>query len=97
MKLKGSEAKKIILEEHDDWKFVNEKMVGQRRWVTEWSSINEHLPSGKFYEFCYDAPSTESSGGLNDTLWANDDDVDVIEVHKVETVISVWEAVDEPN
>lgn len=93
MILKGSEAKDIIFEDHDDWEFVEKSILGQRRWVTEKRSIFLHKPTGKFYAFYYDMPSTECSGESDDTLWGDNEDVTVDEFAKVEKTILVWEKV----
>ncbi len=60
---------KIIWEEHEDWNKLEENMVGQRRWVTEYSGIYQHLPSNKVYRFLYDVPSTETCGDLVDVIF----------------------------
>lgn len=90
MKITKEEAIDVVFNNSPDWKSVEKEIVGQRRWVTEYESIHKHIPSGKYYRFYYDLPSTESSGDWMDTLWLDETEVEIEEVEQVEVAKLVW-------
>jgi hypothetical protein len=93
MKVTGKEAKDIVFQEHEDFTQILSKIVGQRRWVTEYYSINKHKPTDTYYAIEYDLPSTESCGDPDDSLWGDSDEVGLHEVRKVERKVITWESV----
>jgi hypothetical protein len=89
MKLTGQEARDVVYDEADEWSEVKgtEEMVDQRRWVTVFEKVFLHVPSGKYYRFCYEQGSTECQESC---LYEYEDFVEPVEVELKEVTVSKW-------
>ena len=87
MKLTSEEAKLIVNEDTHDWEPMLSKMTGQRRWVTEYTSVHKHIESGKYYMFNYDRGSTEK---CDEQPFEWVDTYTPVEVTKIEEVVWKW-------
>ena len=86
MKLSKTEAEDIVYEEHEYWIKIEEKIVGQSRWTTNYSGIFKHIPSERFFKVWYSRGSTEYQ---ETDLFCNDE-VEFIEVELKEVLITQW-------
>ncbi len=61
MKLTREQGNAIVWDDDENWEPVEgtEKPLEQRRWVTRYSQIFKHVPTGKFYKLYYELGSTE--------------------------------------
>ena len=60
MQLTSEEGRRIVQDEHEDWKPVSEEeIVDTRRWVVQLVQVFQHLPSGKHYQLCWSRGATE--------------------------------------
>lgn len=89
MKIPKEEAERIVGHDHEDWKFVEEEIVDQRRWVTVFDGVFLHKPSGKHYSVSYEKGSTESQ----ETEYFYGDEIEFQEVELKEVITKVWVAV----
>ena len=95
LKVKADDAEQIVYGDHDEWKNVEgtEEITDQGRWSTSFEGVFYHTPSNKFYLFQWEKGSTECQDGTEMFPWAdNEGNIEVYEVHKVERVVEVWEA-----
>lgn len=74
----------------DGIKVISDKIIDNRRWAIEHKVIFKF--QDKFYKFYYDAPATEMQDGCGYFAdYADDDLIDVDEVHPVEKTIIIYE------
>ena len=62
MKFPKEILKELVYEDHDpeEFELIEKKMIGQRRWTTEYSMIFKDIKNEKFYEVEYESGSTEN-------------------------------------
>lgn len=98
MKLSAEEARDVIWGDSEDWKAVSDKQIeDQRCWVTVFSRVFQrvtvfsrvfqHIPSGKYYEFCWEKGSTEYQ---EQQPFEYEEFVEPVEVHKVAVTVEKW-------
>lgn len=67
---------------------IKDDISGQGRWSTRHTIVFAH--DGKFWETGYSEGSTESQ---DESPWEYEEEVECVEVHIVEKIMKVWEAV----
>ena len=88
MELTREEGKDLAYEEIDGWSIIKgtKKMIDQRRWVTVWQAIFEHLATGRHYRMSWELGSTEGQ----DCIPFEYDDPKLVEVELKEVTIKRW-------
>ena len=82
-------SKEMLINELDlPYSAKIDKVVDNTRWSVIHEIIFEH--EGKFYRTSYSVGATEEQ---DEGPWEYDDEVECTEVHEVEKVVKVWEAV----
>ena len=89
--LTPEEARDIVCQSSKDWRRASdEEMVDQRRWVTVFTAVFKHLPTGKHYDFNWEQGSTEMQ---EQDPYEDDTEVIVYEVKLIEKIVEVWEII----
>jgi hypothetical protein len=78
LKISAKEAKLIVYNDHPNYKEIQEEIVGQRRWSTEFEGVFQNTITDKFYKIYYKRGSTE----CQDQELFYDDTVVLVEVEK---------------
>lgn len=96
MKLTGEEARNVVYDDHDDWKPVEgtEEQCGHNRWTVDYTGIFQHIPSGKFYCFCWDVGATEHQ---EQCAYENQTEVEAEEVVKKLIQTEQWVSPEAPG
>jgi hypothetical protein len=68
---------------------IEDEVVDNSRWSIYHSIIFEY--DGKFYQTSYSVGATECQ---DESPWEYEDEVECIEVHKVQKMVEVWESVE---
>ena len=89
MELSREEAQDIVWGDHKDWEEIETEIVDTSRWSVHHEGIFKHISSGKFYSLSWSTGATE----MQDEAPFEYTDPEPIEVHQVEKVVKVWEAV----
>jgi hypothetical protein len=87
MKIEKELAERIVYEDAEGWKMISETIEDQRRWVTVFSGLFLHEPSGKVYEVSYEKGSTECQ---DSTELFYEDFVEFAEMEEREVTIKQW-------
>ena len=78
MRLTGTDAADVVYGEHDAWKLVTTPQIDDTsRWSIHKSVVAQHVPTGKYYEFCYSEGATESQ---DESPYEYDDTYEPVEV-----------------
>lgn len=81
MKLNKEEARNVVWEDHDDFKMIENEMVNQRRWETDFECVVQQISTGKYYSVEYSKGSTEQQ---DVRPFEYDDEVEFTEVEPYE-------------
>lgn len=82
-------SKEFMLDEIlDSKKVLEDNIVDNSRWSIIHEMVFEH--EGKFYSTTYSVGATERQ---DESPWEYEDEVECVEVHKVEKIMKVWEPV----
>ena len=92
MEITREEARALVYDDLAGWKleYDSKKIIGQRRWVTEYSAVFKDLESGRTFQMCYELGSTEIQ---DDTQPFEYEDPVLVEVVLKEVVKEEWVAV----
>lgn len=85
MKFKKDDLKDIIGNDHADAEQIKSRMVGQRRWVTEYEHIFLWKPTGQYFVTYYDSGSTENCDTRPYEF--EGDEIEVTEVFRTEVTV----------
>jgi len=89
LKLTREEGREIVYEESDRFKVVTDEIVDNSRWSIQHTVIFKDTKTGKYYSTYYSVGATEQQDEEPFEYY----DPELTEVHKVEKVVEVWEAV----
>lgn len=89
MTLPSEEAEVIVCQDHDDYDFIEERILGKGRWTTEYEGIFLNNKTGKYYRVFYSRGSTESQ----DTELFYDGTVNFEEVERKQVLVERWVSV----
>ena len=87
MKLLPNEALDVVWEDHEDWKKVEDKIVGSSRWNKICEGVFLHLPTNKHYQVRWRVGATEMQ---NEPPFSYEDDVEFIEVEQKPVTVMKW-------
>ncbi|MDN9010043.1 hypothetical protein [Brevibacillus laterosporus] len=76
-------------EGYDGVEVISDRIVDQSRWSVYHDIIFKWI-DGKYYSTGYSVGATECQ---DERPWEYEDEVECIEVHQVEKMVKVWEAV----
>lgn len=85
--LTPDEARRIVYDDHKDWKVVEEVMIGTSRWSIEKETIAKHLLTDKYYRFCYQVGATEMQ---YESPYEYDKEAEAVEVVSKEVTVVQW-------
>ena len=91
MKLISEEGRRIVFDDHDDWEYVEERVIETDRWTIRYLGVFEHIPSKKYYQICWSQGATEQQ----DELPFEYDAPEPIEVVQKEILVKTWVPADE--
>lgn len=60
LELTAEEARRVVYEDHGDFKVIKDEIVDTGRWDEYHDTICEHIPTGKFFLFEWNQGLTES-------------------------------------
>jgi len=91
MKLTGQEAREVVWEEHPDWEQASSpEIYDTSRWSNLFSGVFKHLPTDKYYEFCWSQGATECQ---DEQPFEYEKEVEPILVEKQIVQVEKWVAI----
>ena len=88
MRLEAEQARDIVWGDDEDWEEVSEKQIeSQSRWSLYYSQVFQHIPTNRFYEFCWGEGATEMQ---EMQPFEYDNFVEPTEVVQQQVVQTVW-------